>query len=440
MGKVETFKEEMKRMKKVLFVMALVLLPMAAEADDSGSCGEGLSYTYTEVTHTLTIQGDGAMENYAEDRFDAPWGNYRHDILAIEIEDGVTSVGENAFSDCCYMTKLHLPNTLTHIARQAFMDCRSLASLTIPASVTSIEPWAFYRCTQMTAISVEAGNEVYESRDNCNALIEKSTNTLILGCKNTIIPEGVVTIGGIAFYGCELPSADMPGSVTTISDGAFQGCGYLSKVNIPYGVTSIGNSAFENCNGLKEVTIPSSVISIGNSVFRGCTKLVSADIPSSVTSLGTSVFYECASLKKASIPEGTTTVPAYYLYRCSSITEFIIPESIDEIYYYVFEGCTGLTSMTCLNPVPPTCLWGLDVDFSIPLYVPEGSLMKYKSADCWRNFVNIYEVGDKPVTSINNRVGESTQQESPYYSLGGVRIAQPRKGVYIKEGKKIIVK
>jgi hypothetical protein len=427
-------------MKHSAILFLLALLPMVAEADDSGSCGVGLTYTYKEASHTLTIKGNGEMDNYSQDRFNAPWGSYRHDILVIDIEDGVTSVGRNAFRDCYYMTTVHFPNTLTHIASQAFMGCCNLDSLIIPASVTSIDLGAFYRCIRISAISVEAGNGVYDSRNNCNALIETSTNTLNYGCKNTIIPDGIVTIGGAAFYGCELPSVDIPGSVTTIGDAAFQGCGYLSTVDIPYGVTTIGENAFKNCNGLLEVTTPSSVVSIGNSAFQGCTKLESAFIPNSVSTLGTSMFYECKNLKKANLPEGITRLPAYYLYKCSSITEFTIPASVDEIYYYAFDGCTGLTSLTCLNPVPPTCLFGLNVDFSIPLYVPEGSLIKYKAADHWRNFVMIYEVDYKPDTSILGTAADSIQQVSPYYTLGGVRLSQPRKGIYIKNGKKVVIK
>ena len=167
------------------------------------------------------------------------------------IPKNVTSIADYAFAGSTNLTSLTIPEGVTSIGSSAFNSCYSLTSLTIPSSVTKIGDLAFYYCTGLTSISVESGNSVYDSRNNCNAIIETATNTLIQGCNNTIIPEGVTSISNYAFY-C-FPD--------------------LTSVTIPEGVTSIGVGAFYNCLGLTSVTIPSTVTSIGNLAFYYCSSL-----------------------------------------------------------------------------------------------------------------------------------------------------------------------
>ena len=152
-------------------------------------------------------------------------------LTSIEIPAGVTSIGDSAFSGCSRLTSIKIPAGVTSIGEYAFSGCSGLTSIEIPAGVTSIGDSAFRSCSGLTSIVVEAGNTVYDSRDNCNAIIEKETNTLIQGCKNTKIPAGVTSIGYLAFYGCS----------------------GLTSIEIPAGVTEIGYSAFEGCSGLKDV-------------------------------------------------------------------------------------------------------------------------------------------------------------------------------------------
>ena len=158
--------------------------------------------------------------------------------------------------------------SVTSIGNSAFYECYGLTSVTIPNSVTSIDDYAFHNCSGLTSIKVESGNQKYDSRDNCNAIIEKSSNTLISGCKNTIIPNSVTSIGNYAFDGCSgLTSITIPNSVTSIGDYAFDGCSGLTSVTIPNSVTSIGSEAFRGCSGLTSVIIGSGVLSIGSSAF-----------------------------------------------------------------------------------------------------------------------------------------------------------------------------
>ena len=163
---------------------------------------------------------------------------------------------------------------VTSIGSKAFYWCSGLTSIEIPAGVTSIGDSAFRNCSGLTSIVVEAGNTVYDSRDNCNAIIEKETNTLIQGCKKTKIPAGVTSIGDSVFEGCSgLTSIEIPAEVTSIGDSAFSGCSGLTRIEIPAGVTSIGWYAFEGCSGLTSIEIPAGVTEIGYAAFSGCSGL-----------------------------------------------------------------------------------------------------------------------------------------------------------------------
>ena len=155
----------------------------------------------------------------------APWYSKRDKIKKVVIANGVRNIGKNAFG-----------------------GCSTLTSVTIPNSVTSIGTGAFSACSGLTSIIVEEGNSKYDSRNDCNAIIEKESSTLITGCQNTNIPN----------------------SVTNIADSAFYNCLTLTSIIIPNSVMSIGKHAFRYCSGLTAITIPNSVKSIGQGAFKEC--------------------------------------------------------------------------------------------------------------------------------------------------------------------------
>ena len=202
---------------------------------------------------------------------------------------------------------LVISDAVTSIGASAFAECTGLTSITIPNNVTSIGVGAFAACSGLTSMVVASGNTKYDSRGNCNAIIETSTNTLIAGCQNTIIPNSVTSIGLGAFLGCTgLTSITIPSSVTSIGDGAFQSCEGLTSIEIPNSVTSIGQAAFYGCTGLTSVTIGNSVTSIGMGAFLYCTSLESVTINAeSLESYGDYAFEGTAAALKIYVPAGS---------------------------------------------------------------------------------------------------------------------------------------
>ena len=210
---------------------------------------------------------------------------------------------------------------VTRIKVEGFSGYPSLASITIPKSVTSIEPGAFNGCDSLDSIVVAEGNTVYDSRDNCNAIIEKATNTLICGCRNTTIPNSVTSIGVRAFNECfRLTTITMPNSVTEIGARAFANCHKLTDITIPDSVTSIGERAFLWCFSLSTVTIPNSVTTIEKRAFSGC-GVPAVIISDGVTSIGEGAFLDCESLEEIVIGNSVKSIGAEAFCRCEMLTD-----------------------------------------------------------------------------------------------------------------------
>ena len=355
-------------------------------------------------------------------------------LTNIVLPSGVTSIGARVFSDCNSLASIMLPDSMRYIGDDAFYRCSGLQSITIPSGVTSIGGYAFCDCSNLESIKVDENNRVYDSRENCNAIIEKSSNKLVIGCKNTKVPSGVTSIGEAAFCGCSgLTSITLPESVTEIGEFAFTECSNLEsiKVNennkvydsrencnaiiekssntlivgckntkVPSGVTKIGYGAFEN-SGLTSITIPESVTEIGDDAFKNsgltsitisesvtkigdeaffyCSNLESikvnennkvydsrencnaiiekssntlivgcknTKVPSGVTKIGRDAFFSCSGLTSITIPEGVTEIGDSAFSYCSALTSITIPESVKEIDYLAFSYCDNLTNIT----------------------------------------------------------------------------------------------
>ncbi len=301
-------------------------------------------------------------------------------LESIEIPEKVTSIGFNVFSGCSSLRSIEIPNSVTNIEDYAFSSCSGLSSIEIPEKVTSIGFNVFSGCSSLSSIKVTEGNTVYDSRENCNAIIETETNRLIVGCYNTKISESVTSIGSNAFSGCSsLGSIEIPESVTRIGNYVFNGCSSLESIEIPEKVTSIGFNVFSGCSSLRSIEIPNSVTNIEDYAFSSCSGLSSIEIPEKVTSIGFNVFSGCSSLSSikvtegntvydsrencnaiietgtneliigcynTKIPESVTSIGRYAFSGCSNLSNIEIPERITSIGYWTFENCSSLTKIT----------------------------------------------------------------------------------------------
>ena len=267
-------------------------------------------------------------------------------LTSMIIPEGVTSIGNSAFLDCSSLNSIVIPEGVASIGSEVFSDCSSLTSIVIPESVTSIDNSAFLYCSSLTSIVVDKNNNYYDSRNDCNAIIETKSNTLVIGFASTVIPSSVTSIGDEAFQLCSsLTSIEIPEGVTSIGSYAFDNCNNLTSIVIHKRVTSIGNSAFRNCCSLTSIVIPEGVAFIDDKVFWGCNNLTNIVIPESVTSIGYAAFSGCSGLTSIVIPEGVTSIGSYAFDDCYNLTSIVIPEGVTSIEMGVFMGCSSLASI-----------------------------------------------------------------------------------------------
>ncbi len=372
---------------------------------DSGQCGDNLTWTLDDKG-TLTISGTGDMWDW-----NLPWfrNQSNQSIRRVEIRQGVSSIGSDAFDGCSNLMNINIPDSLTRIEEYAFADCTSLTSITIPAGVISISSSAFYGCADLMKINVDNNNSSFVSisgnlysKDGAKLIqyaagkeeasfdiprgvtvIDRYAFSSCRVLRSVTIPDSVNTIGTSAFSYCSSlvsinvdsnnraysslngnlydkqrtkliqyaigkkdASFDISSGVTKISDDAFYGCSNLVNITIPDGTTSIGPAAFRDCNNLKSIIIPNGVQRINVATFYDCKNLTSITIPDSVMFIGDSAFDRCSSLTSIAIPDGVTEIPQCAFYDCSRLTNVKLPRGVTEIENHAFYGCSNLVNIT----------------------------------------------------------------------------------------------
>lgn len=245
------------------------------------------NHTYDDVTGEGVITFDRDVLLLADSVF-----HECDSLISIDLPTQLESIGDYAFFSCRKLESIKIPTSLERIGEGAFYFCVKLTSITIPKNVTHIGGGAFFRCNAMTNFKVADGNPKYDSRHNCNALIESATNKLLYGFASSILPEGITQVGDSAFYfNTVIASVDLPNSITSIGNDAFYNCMRLSSLYIPNNVKSIGDNAFRFCSSLKSIVIGDSVMQIGDHAFENCLYLQKCYVrPMTPPLLGDSVF------------------------------------------------------------------------------------------------------------------------------------------------------
>jgi hypothetical protein len=256
-------------------------------------------------------------------------------VITADMFDGYASIDDYAFSGCYKLSSVTIPDTITHVGDGVFYNCPNLQSpiynnnifvylpslisgtYVIPSGIKTIAGGAFYYCNVLTLV---------------------------------VIPNSVISIGNNAFEGCySLDSINMFNSVTRIGKSAFENCTSLKLALLSSNITQIDDYAFRNCSSLLGLAIPNNVTSIGHHAFESCTSLTSVTIGSGVTSIGDYAFNHCIALTSITIPNNVTSVGKYFLNNCSSLETVTIPTTINRIGNNAFSECSNLTSFIIGN-------------------------------------------------------------------------------------------
>lgn len=398
----------------------------------------------------------------------------------------VTSIGNNAFENCSGLSSITIPKSITHIANSAFYGCNiaeinlveglesigiaafagcDIKSLTIPNSVTSIGRNAFNETTQLESIVVESGNKVYDSRNECNAIIETATRTLIRGCKTTIIPKEITNIANTAFYGClGLTEIEIPSNITSVGNSAFYACTSLENIyfhsNPTIGTDAIPSTTtchlvLDDSNMIDFNTANSNTysdISYTRTISEGKYSTIMLPFVPDAASLENYAFYALAEsgdgyMRFEEIATPVANTPYIYTLREgkenvaitggeTTISSNIVTPEVDGWQTIgSFNNQTIDTSNGNYYALSAT-------DNEINRITKNLTVLPYrayfKSANASKSALNIYISGTTGVEMISSNEIDGFENEA-IFDLSGRKVAEPRKGnVYIKNGKKIM--
>ncbi len=339
------------------------------------------------------------------------------------IPNSVVKIGDYAFQYCKNLQTVTIPNNAISIGKYAFYACMNLSSIEIPASISTISTKAFALCSSLNSIIVDSNNTTFDSRDNCNAIINSSTNELTVGCSSSTIPDTVVAISSGAFTKTNITSVYINSNLTTISSDAF---GYnplltsivVDKNNTKYDSRNDCNAIIEKSTGTlivgcKSTVIPTDITIIGTNAFIG-SDITTIAIPENVLKINAYAFMDCEQLEIINFPSKLTTIGDQAFYNCEKLESISLPSSLNTIGDWAFENCTSLTSIN----------------------IPRSNGVALKiGEDAFNGCVNITEIvidklESSSITS-NSYGGVMQYVQTIYYKTENGTSGYPIKGTYI---------
>lgn len=323
----------------------------------------------------------------------------------------VKEIQWRAFENCSQMTTLQLGDSLKHIGDNAFHNCNALKKVYIPASVTQIDVGAFSYTTALDTIVVAPANPVYNSNGDCNAIILTADNTLIAGCRSTVIPATVKSIGYNAFEGCSgLQTVTLPDGLLYVGGYAFYNCTALHSVNFPNSIQTAECNIFTNCPSLTTpvyndkifvclpksfsgaYVVPNTIQTICCGAFSGCSQVTSITLPDNLTFIPSVAFDGCSALTSLVIPDAVTTIGSSAFTGCSSLSSISIPANLQTIDGNVFSGCSKLKHITW-NAKDARLSWIFYDPSYTEEYIRESMSWYHPFYDC-RKQIQTFTLGD----------------------------------------------
>lgn len=370
-------------------VVLCILLPFRTEAT-------GITWNFNETTGELRISGTGSMPGY--EMKGAPWYSNAANISSIVIEEGITSIGKNAFMDCA-ATSISLPDTLDCIGSYAFSGCKNLTSVTIPANVTKFGHEAFSSCSDLNSVTFlnlgkslymgwyetltrgsvvfsgcaspltiraydvaghsvwqASGTETWQQYASANGYqyaslgyaggkLKNGSWVISTNYKLTISATGAVTENPWNYYRTPVSSLEICSGVTALPADAFYDYTSLTTVTMADTVTTLGSYAFGGCDKLNSVSLSRNLTEIPDGTFYECYVLTSVDIPAAVTAIGKKAFYDCRLLSSLSIPEHIISIGDAAFWNCGTLTSITLPDALQSLGAEAFSNCSSLTSL-----------------------------------------------------------------------------------------------
>lgn len=408
-------------MKKILFTFVFLLASIAACAAYDVMI-DGIYYNINPQKRiAIVTKGDV---------------NYKGDItipstIVYNGEDyTVTEITEEAFRDCMNVVSLTIPYSVTKIADNAFWGCVSLRKLVLPDHMEKLPEGMCVFCSQLTDVTLPSHLRT----------ITKAAFSQCTSLSSITLPEDLLEIESQAFLGCtSLTSIVIPPYVGTLWEGAFKGCTNLVSARLSDNLKNIPNSCFASCLKLSEIDLPEGIGVIGKDAFANCESLTHLTIPNSVPYIENGAFAG-SGITIVDIPPSVTRIEDHSFEGCPQLQTVIISKNTWNIGFRAFYNNQNLKDVYIYSEEPPSSCDLYAFESSnirlATLHVPASAIEGYRSTPPWSKFGSIVPIE----TGIEDVKVSNFSNNSPYYNLNGIRVAQPRKGVYIKDGKVVVIK